>query len=96
MVNVSDPYTVDEDLFRWLMERQNTIYATLLGAAQCYLDMKGLPSKHLLAPMVAHESSAILSDEEIAARLTEMIAKERKHSMARADGRESRRVHTRR
>ena len=33
--HVSATTAINEDLFRWLMERQNMMYATLLGVDHC-------------------------------------------------------------
>lgn len=75
---------IDEDLYCWLLDRQNVIFATLLGVAACYLDQCGKSSTHLLAPMVMHSSSASVSDAQIKKRLKDMEAHERTHAIARA------------
>ena len=79
-----DAIAIDEDLFRWLMDRQNLISATLLGVAGCYLDQCGKSSTHLLAPTLMHSSSGMVSDAQIKKRLKQMETHERPHAVARS------------
>jgi len=84
VANSQNTVAVDEDLFRWLHDRQGLIYGTLLAIGHCYLSEHRISANHLLAPMIAHTSSATISDAQIKRQLKELAARERTHAVALA------------